>query len=178
MNARDGFEPEFSRIVDIRHITDEAIVLKPDEAERRRLAGRFGLSAIETMQAEISLAHDGEAIVAKGRLNADIVQACAISGEDFPVRINEPVALRFIPASATATYGPDEEVEITADACDEIEYDGLAFDLGEAVAQTLALAIDPFAEGPDADQARAKHKLAGDPESGSFAALAALKKHD
>lgn len=168
--------PEFSRMVDLRQITDAPLVLEPDEAERRRLAGRFGISVIEAMRAEVRLACQGAVVSATGRLTAHIQQPCAISGEDFAVRIDEPVSLRFVPASTAHT--PDEELELTADDCDEIEYEGLAFDLGEALAQTLALAIDPFAEGPDADRARAEHNLAGDSASGPFAALAALQKKD
>ncbi|MBB4612975.1 YceD family protein [Novosphingobium taihuense] len=167
-------ESEFSRIIDLRQINDELIVLEPTEAERRRLAGRFQLSEVNAMQATISLRREGDKVEAKGHLNASIVQLCAISGEDFPVTISEPIALRFIPF--TGEHTPDEEIEITADDCDEIEYEGTTFDLGEAVAQSLALAIDPFAEGPNADKARAEHNLAGDTGSGAFAALAALKK--
>lgn len=167
-------ESEFSRVIDLRQINDEPIVLEPTEDERRRLAGRFQLSAVNAMQATISLRREGDKVEAKGHLNASIVQLCAISGEDFPVSISEPIALRFIPF--TGTHSPDEEIEITADDCDEIEYEGTTFDLGEAVAQSLALAIDPFAEGPNADKARAEHNLAGDAGSGAFAALAALKK--
>jgi hypothetical protein len=49
---------------------------------------------------------------------------------------------------------PDEEAELPANEPDEIEFSGEAFDLGEAVAQSLGLAIDPFAEGPNTDAAR------------------------
>ena len=60
---------------------------------------------------------------------------------------------------------------------DEIFYEGDSFDLGEAVAQSLALAIDPFACGPDADRVRQEKGLSADDQpSGPFAALAALKK--
>lgn len=167
-------ESEFSRVIDIRQIGDEPIVLEPTEAERRRLAGRFQLSGVNAMQATISLRREGGKVEAKGQLDASIIQLCAISGEDFPVTISEPIALRFIPFSGERS--PDEEIEISADDCDEIEYEGTSFDLGEAVAQSLALAIDPFAEGPNADKARAEHNLGGDVASGPFAALASLKK--
>ena len=43
-------ESEFSRVIDIRQIGDEPIVLEPTEAERRRLAGRFQLSGVNAMQ--------------------------------------------------------------------------------------------------------------------------------
>jgi len=168
---------EFSRMVDLRQITDAPLVLEPDAAERRRLAGRFGLSAIRAMRAQVKLSVDGAVVRADGRLTAAIDQACAISGEDFPVSIDEALHLRFVPETQIAAE-PDEEIELSADDCDDIPYSGLTFDLGEAVAQSLALAIDPFAEGPLADKARAEHNLGGDPSSGPFAALAALNKKD
>lgn len=173
--SRPVLAPEFARVIDLRHVTDKPIVLEPTEAERRKLAGRFGISAVDAMRAELVVVREADKVLANGRLTASIVQACAISGEDFPVEIDEPIALRFVPPGH---HAPDEELEIGADDCDEIEYDGLTVDLGEAVAQTLALAIDPFAEGPQADQARIKYKLAGDASSGAFAALAALKQTD
>lgn len=169
--------PEFSHIIDIRHITAEPLVLEPDETERRKLAGRFGLTEIKAMRAEVKLTADGDKVEAKGRLTASLIQPCAISGDDFPVEIKEVIALRFVPATP-ASHEPDEEIEISADDCDEIDYEGMTFDLGEAVAQTLALAIDPFAEGPNADKARAEHNLSGDAASGPFAALSALQRKD
>ena len=116
--------------------------------------------------------HNGK-VSATGRLNADIVQTCAISGDDLPVRIDEPVALRFVPAADT--HRPDEEVELDADALDEIEYQGTQFDLGEELAQGLAVAIDPFLAGPNAEEARRKAGLSDETANGPFAALAGLK---
>ena len=49
-------------------------------------------------------------------------------------------------------------------------------DVGEAVAQSLALAIDPFAVGPDAERARQQAGLLDEGQAGPFAALAALKR--
>ncbi|KPF88655.1 DNA-binding protein [Novosphingobium sp. AAP83] len=168
--------PEYSLMLDLRQVNDLPVVLEPNEDERRRLAGRFSITAINTMRAELRLTVDGEKVEAKGKLSAKIIQMCAISGEDFPVTISEPVALRFVPP--LRGYQPDEEIELNADDCDEIEYEGTAFDLGEALAQTLALAIDPFAEGPNASNARIQHKLGGDVATGAFAALSALKNTD
>jgi uncharacterized metal-binding protein YceD (DUF177 family) len=167
--------PEFQRIIDIRHLPPIVQEIAADEAERRRLAGRFGLSAIDSMVATVTMIAEGTTISVTGRIRAAIIQACAISGEDFPVAIDEPVDLRFV--HPKKDYSPDEEIELSADLCDEIEYEGLTFDLGEALAQTLALAIDPFAEGPDADRARTEHNLRGEDGNGAFAALAALKKN-
>lgn len=168
--------PEFSRPIDVRHLPGAPLTLSADEGERRRLAGRFGLSAIDRLDAELRITADDAVIRAEGRLRAAVIQPCAVSGEDFAVTIDEPLDLRFVPPGASLdSPGADEEIELTADECDEIDYDGLSFDLGEAVAQSLALAIDPFATGPEADRARAEHNLAGNPADSPFAALAALK---
>ncbi|GEO00360.1 metal-binding protein [Novosphingobium sediminis] len=167
-------EPEYSHLVDLRQITDAPLTLVADEAARRRLAGRFGITAISALEATVQLVREGEQVTATGRLVADVIQACRVSAEDLPVHIDEPIHMRFVPPAGAIT--PDEEIELTADDCDEIEYEGTAFDLGEAIAQTLALAIDPFAEGPNADAFRAEHGLNDTAKSGPFAALAALKK--
>lgn len=168
--------PEYSHMVDLRQILEAPVRIEPDEAARRRLAARFGLSQIIGMCAKVSLLREGEVVNAVGRLNADVIQFCSISGEGFPVSIDESIVLRFVPRAANLV--PDKEIEITAEECDDIEYDGTAFDLGEAIAQSLALAIDPFAEGPGAERFRSEHKLDGAGALGPFAALSALQKPD
>lgn len=164
--------PEFSRPIDARHLPTAPLALSASAEERAALAARFGLVSIDRLEAEVTLTPDGEAVAASGRLRAAIVQSCAVSGEDLPVEIDEPIALRFVP-SAPVT---EEEVELKADELDEIEFDDHGFDLGEAVAQTLALAIDPYAVGPDAEKVRKEAGLLDEGAAGPFAALAALKK--
>ena len=167
---------EFSRTYDPRLLPGSAIELEASEAERVALSKRFGLVRIDRMVARIDLEREAAGASAKGRLQAEIVQSCAVSGEDLPVSIDEPVNLHFIPARGLSA--PDEEIELEAEELDEIEFEGSLFDLGEALAQTLALAIDPYAVGPNAEEARRKAGLLDKDTSGPFAALAALKKQD
>jgi len=167
-------ESEFPRPIDRRQITARPVRLEATEPEREALARRFGLVSISRLEAELELAADGEAVDARGRLSARIVQSCAVSGEDLPVAIDEPLTLRFVPEQAVT----EEEIELEESDLDEIPYTGTAFDLGEAVAQSLALAIDPYAVGPNAEQARKDAGLSDEAASGPFAALAALKKGD
>ena len=164
--------PEFSRPVDRRHLPAAPLSLAADEGERKALARRFGLVAIGRLEAEIALEAEGETVAARGALSAEIVQTCAVTGDDLPVSIREPFALRFAPEAPVSA----EELELTREELDEIPYSGTSFDLGEAVAQSLALAIDPFATGPDADRMRKEQGLLDEAASGPFAALAALKK--
>lgn len=145
--------PEFSRMVRARPSVPERAEIEANEAERQALAARFEVAAIESLHAELVFEPDGQAILATGALTADVVQTCAVSDEDFPVRIEEPLALLFVPHARAVD--PEEEAELPGDEPDEIEFTGDMFDLGEAVAQSLGLAIDPFAEGPNADAARA-----------------------
>ena len=164
--------PEFSRMVDRRKLNEERVSLAGDEAERAALAERFGLVAIHRLEASVSLAADGDAVVADGTLSADIVQSCAVTGDDLPVTISEPLHLRFVPEAPVE----QEEIELREEELDEIPFAGHQFDLGEAVAQSLALAIDPYATGPDANRVRQEKGLGDEAASGPFAALAALKK--
>lgn len=174
-------EVELSRLIKPRVLPAQPIVVEANEAECAALAARFGLSKVESLQAEVALEKRENAIAANGVLRAAIMQICAVSGEDFPVSIEEAIDLRFVP-EGTLDTAPSEEDDIdfdlTSEDCDTIEYAGDAFDLGEAVAQTLGLAIDPYAEGPEADAARAAAGLSDEQTpSGPLAeALAALKK--
>ena len=146
--------PEFSRMVRARPLPPQAATIDANEAERAALASRFDVVRIESLHAEVALVADGAAVDATGTMTAQLVQLCAVSEEEFSVRIEEPLALRFVPEARR--INPDEEAELPGDEPDEIEFTGEAFDLGEAVAQTLGLAIDPYAEGPNADAVRAE----------------------
>lgn len=166
--------PEFSRPIDVRQAEGVTQHLVASEAERRALAERFGLVSVSSLTADLALSRKERTVSAEGRLRAAVVQTCAISGDDLPVSIDAPLIFRFVPE--TEHQPGEEEVELDAQDCDEIEYAGSHIDLGEAVAQSLALAIDPYAVGPRAEEARAALRDEG--ETGPFAALAALKKKD
>jgi uncharacterized metal-binding protein YceD (DUF177 family) len=169
--------PEFSRRIDLRAITTRPVRIEANADERAALARRFGIIAIGRLEAEVALEANGDEVQAKGALTADIVQACAISGDDLPARIRETIDLRFVPAERLEAIEPATEVELEAEDLDQIFYTGTSFDLGEAVAQSLALAIDPYATGPDADAVRREQGLLQAGAAGPLAdALKALRK--
>ena len=170
---------ELERLVKAKGLPAEPVVVEADEAERAALAVRFGLSRIDHLRAVVELEQRPRAVRASGTLGAAFLQPCAVSGEDFETQVEEPIDLRFVEAGADERLlDEDAEIELTSDDCDEIEYSGDTFDLGEAVAQTLGLAIDPYAEGPGAEEARAKAGIVieGEQEGPLAAALMALKK--
>ncbi|MEP3049737.1 MAG: DUF177 domain-containing protein [Erythrobacter sp.] len=173
---------ELSRPIKAKPLPLQAIVIDADEQERGALAGRFALPAIHALHAEIALSEGSDAILGIGSLQAEIIQNCAISGEEFPVAIAEDITLKFVaelaPDARLPEGGDGAEIELDAEDCDEIEYSGDMFDVGEAVAQSLGLAIDPYAEGPNAETARAAAGIAKEGEQDGPLAemLTALKK--
>ena len=173
--------PELSRLVKPRALPAEAMTVTADTAEREALAQRFAVTSVPSLAAHVEFSTDDDAVLANGKLVATIQQPCAITGEELTYDVEEALALRFVPSGSVAEYAPDEEIELDSEDLDEIEYDGDAFDLGEAIAQTLALAIDPYREGEGADEAREKAGIVSDEDkapSGPLAdALAALKKN-
>jgi uncharacterized metal-binding protein YceD (DUF177 family) len=173
--------PELTRLIRARPLPGGMIVIEASPEERAALATRFGVLVIESLRAEVTLEPKPSAIRASGRLIAAILQPCAVSGEGFPVTIDEPIDLRFVEAQAQPAGDSEDllEIELEADDCDEIDYSGDMFDLGEAIAQSLGLAIDPYAEGPNADAARKAAGIMpeGEAQGPLAAALAALKKN-
>lgn len=169
-------EIEFSRPVKSRHLPGNPVELAADSRECELLARRFGLVSVEALTARLDLEPDDDAVIATGVVHARIVQTCAVSGDDFATDIEEDTHLRFVPA----TSQPGEagaEIEIGSEDFDEIEFTGDAFDLGEAVAQSLGLAIDPYATGPEAARIRQEAGLLEEGAAGPLAeALAALGK--
>ncbi|WP_156842837.1 YceD family protein [Novosphingobium aquimarinum] len=163
---------EFSHSFDVRQIDGREVRLVADEAERAALARRFDIVRVDRLEAVVLLRRKGRDVAANGTLDADVVQSCAISSEDLPVSIHEEIALRFVPAADPADL--PEELELEAEDLDEIEYDGSHFDLGEAVAQTLGLAIDPYLTGPDAEEARRQAGLTTPEDNSPFAVLKGL----
>jgi uncharacterized metal-binding protein YceD (DUF177 family) len=145
--------------------------------ERTALAGRFALLALDRLEATLRI----ERLPAKtlirlsGRLSADVTQACVVS--------LEPVASQ-VQAEISQLYTLDPEVAVprehvidvaAEDPPEPIGPGGL--DLGEAVAQNLAVALDPYPRASEAEAAAASPAAEAETAPvGPFAALAALKR--
>ncbi len=168
-------ESELSRVVKVKALADEPYVIEADKNQRAALAKRFDLSTLHSLKAELSLTPDKSDILADGSLIAEWAQPCAVSGEDFTTSVNEKLSFRFVPPHEEV---PEEELELDAEDCDEIPFEGDSFDLGEAVAQSFGLLIDPYATGPDADRVRKEKgiRLEGEQNGPMAEMLAALKK--
>ena len=175
-----GGQSELVRLVKPRALPAGEMAIEASADERAALATRFDVLAIEDFTATVGFEEKDQAVIAKGTLSAGISQPCAVTREPLSYRVEEEFSLRFVPAGQMGEYEEDAEFELTEDDLDEIEYEGDSFDLGEAIAQELALAIDPYREGPGAEEAREQAGIESDENrkpSGPLAdALAALKK--
>ncbi len=179
MTGRSQNAPEFSRPVAAdsvsNHVQRREITAEP--AERKALAQRFGLISLDALGAVLELHRQaGDVIHVSGHLSADVVQSCVVSLVPVPAHIETDFELGY----GGAEVEPDEgDIEPFGVDAPEPVIDG-QIDLGEAVAQQLAIALDPYPRAPGAVLGP-EGFTAGRAETGGkqpFAALAALKKRD
>ena len=151
----------------------DRIDLSADAQECAAIADRLGLVSLDRLEAHAVLSLDGQAVRARGRLKAALAQACVATGEPVSEHVDEPFDLLFAPAPNGSS--PDDEIELDSGDLDTIFHDGSAIDLGREIADTLALAIDPYPRSAGADTALKEAGVISEEEAGPFAALAALK---
>ena len=151
----------------------ERIELIADDAERGAIAKRLDLASIDRLEAHAVLARDGQEVRASGRIKSALTQYCVATGEPVQARIDEAFELRFVPEPSGR---PDEELELGAEELDVVFHDGAGIELGAAIADTLALALDPYPRGPNADEALKSAGVLSEEQAGPFAALAKLKR--
>ena len=168
--------PEFSRryTLDAIGSTPRTVNVEATQKERVTVAARFDLVALDTLSATATLTASALGIEASGRLIGDVVQSCVVTGDSVATHIEEPFTLRFIDPDLLVS--DTDEIELSDDDCDLIEMDSGGVDLGEAVAQTLGLALDPFPRS-EAERARdIERKWVAGEDAGPFAGLKGMLK--
>jgi uncharacterized metal-binding protein YceD (DUF177 family) len=121
------------------------VLVEADAAECEALARRMLVPAVLALRCAFRLVRlTADCILAEGDLRAKVVQTCVVSLDDFAAEINERFRIRFVPAGQESD-DPDPETD------DEIGYIGGALDLGEAAAEQLGLALDPYPRAPGAE---------------------------
>jgi uncharacterized metal-binding protein YceD (DUF177 family) len=135
-------------------------------SESSALAKRMGLPEVLELRCRFHLTRESDTTIkATGVLQARVAQTCVISLEDFEVSLEESFTVRFVP-SGTENDDLDPESE------DEIPYENGMLDLGEAAAEQLGLALDPYPRAPDAKLP----DIEEEPEPHPFAALDRLRR--
>jgi len=158
--------PECSRPVSLDRIGPDGLdyTVEASPAECGALALRMDLPAVHAMSCAFHLERQGrDMVLARGVLRARIRQTCVVTLEDFDLALEERFRLRFVPAGQVS-----EEVDPEGD--DEIPFTGNEIDLGEAAAEQLGLALDPYPRMPGAELP----EQAADPAENPFAVLRRL----
>ena len=146
---------EFSRRLVVEPWPDEgmSVDVSADAAERRALAERFDLLEVRALRGHGRLERRGAELVLHGWLEADVVQECVVSLEPVPARICQPVERRYRLGGVAHAAGARFEPEGTVVLDDEAEVEtvsGRAIDVGEAFAEELGLALEPYPRAPGA----------------------------
>jgi len=166
---------DFAHRLPLNQIRDgERIDLNADEDERKAVADRLALRGLDRLNAHATLERKGEIVRAVGRLKASVRQSCVVTDEPVDAHVDEAFDIHFIPEPRIDS--PDEEVELVASDCDVVFHDGAAIDLGSAIADTLALSLDPYPRSAGAMTALKEAGVLSEAEAGPFAALAKLKR--
>jgi uncharacterized metal-binding protein YceD (DUF177 family) len=166
----------FAHQLRLDHVRDgERLELVADEAERGAIAKRLDLASLDRLEAHVCLERTGDVVRATGRLLASLDQSCVITGEPVAAHVDEPFAVLFVPEPVA---GPDEEVELGQADLDVVFHDGAAIDLGSALADTLALSLDPYPRSAGAKAALKEAGVLSEEQASPFAVLAKLRKDE
>lgn len=165
--------PEFSRPLAAEKVGRGGMTvdIEASAEERAALARRFGLVAMDSLRAACRLRSvAGGMIELTCKFAARVTQECVVTLAPVAADVADEFQLRYALDPAALPLSADDEIDMAADDPPEALADG-AIDLGEAVAQHLALALDPFPRAPGAEFASGSPEETGNP----FAILARLK---
>jgi uncharacterized metal-binding protein YceD (DUF177 family) len=144
---------EFERPFALDSLRDRAVRQKiaAEQQERSALAARSGILGIDRLEGDLTLrrVRAGRAVRVEGRLRADVTQACVVSLAPVAQAVDTEFAVVFVPAEDLKPIPVDEtgEVDVAALAAEEDLEEALPdgpLDLGELLAQELAVALDPY----------------------------------
>jgi uncharacterized metal-binding protein YceD (DUF177 family) len=165
----------FAHCLRLDQIRDgDRLDLVADDGERQAIAERLRLDAIDRLEAHAVLARPDSGLRAEGRLAASLSQRCVVTDEPVPAHVDEAFALLFVPEPKAC--GADAELELGESDCDIVFHDGSTIDLGSAIADTLALSLDPYPRSAGADATLKEAGVLSESDASPFAVLAQLKK--
>jgi len=170
---------EFSRPIALDRIglKEKSYEIEADATERAALAKRLGIPSVDSFKATIRLRLTGGGGVVRlaGHIAAELTQICVVTLEPMASVVEEDFSRLY--SVEAADEMAEVVIEVEDDVPDPVE-DG-QIDMGEAAAEHLALAMDPFPRSPGA-AFEAPPEEAPEPEvkPSPFAALAGLPKKE
>jgi uncharacterized metal-binding protein YceD (DUF177 family) len=177
-------KPELSRPYAVERLPADGarFAFQASEAERDALARRFDLAALDRLEASGTISPSPPeapgGVEVEGRLVGELSQRCVVTFEPVPERVDVAFRRVFAPeAEVAAGAGGEADVELDPDEPEPLPAGGV-LDVGELVAEELAVSLDPHPRSPAADAVLAEHAPPppGDGEGARpFAALAGLR---
>ena len=146
---------EFSHKVTVEPWPEDGVLveLTATAAEREALRARFDLADLTSLSASAGIERKMTELVLAGTIEATVAQACVVTLKPIISALEVPFERRYrrrethekLIASGE-TSEPEDEIDIEL-------LDGGEIDVGEAIAEELYLALDPYPRAPDADRA-------------------------
>jgi uncharacterized metal-binding protein YceD (DUF177 family) len=137
---------ELSRLVDLHELRKNDMItldLRATEAECAALAKRFGILDVHDLDAHITLMRGARPDLFKveGELSAVVVQECCVTLAPVEERVAESYSELL--TTSPQMLGPADDTDMDGDKPVEL-IQGDAIDIGEVVAQWLALTLNPY----------------------------------
>ena len=175
----------FSYPVKVGHISANPVevTISADAGERAGLAKLWSILEVKALTATFEVRRwKRDGVRLKGRVTADIVQACVVTLDPVESHIDEPVEVVFVPEGSKLARLPlaseSGEMLLDPDGPDAPEiFSGDSIDAGEVAAEHVALAIDPYPRKADTGFAgHIESTDKDDPKPSPFAVLKDWKK--
>jgi len=179
-------EPEFRLRIAAKDVppTGAQIAFEADAKTRAALARRFGILELQVLRGTARIRpFRKHGLILDCRFEAQLTQSCVVTLDPVPQRIDENFTRRWMPAHLIEPDGiaDGREILVEAEGDDAPEpMENGAIDIGEAVAEALALAIEPYPRRPDAayNPSPEASAAAAEERPNPFAVLEKLKKND
>ncbi len=150
-----GAKPPFSYPVKVGNISANPVTVKvsADDRERQELAEMWQVLEVKSLKAEVYLSRwKKDGVRVKGQVQAEIVQACVVTLEPVVSKIDEEFEQIFVPEGsklARVVAKDAAEMVLDPDGPDlPEEFAGDSIDIGEAITEFAAMAIDPYPRKP------------------------------
>ena len=124
--------------------TETVVELPPETATQ------IGIEALPVCRAEVKARAKAGVLYVRGRLQAQAVQSCVVTGEPVTQHIDRAFAIKYVP-DYTPKRDADGALLLDIDASEETEAlpaDGIR--LHDLVREELILALDPYPRASDA----------------------------
>lgn len=184
----DKMQPEFNLFIAASDVppSGKELRFEADGAARQRLAERFDIVEITRLVGTAQLhPYRKDGLTLECRFEADLAQNCVVTLEPVSEHVSEEFRQRYLPEkeierAAREVPGSEREIAIDIEADDAPEplEDG-GINIGEAVAERLALAMNPYPRKPGVnfETQPVEEGDASEEKPNPFAVLEKLKKN-